>query len=255
MGGGGASSSGGGLGDLFAKLQAAQADLEGQAAAIDAAVVEGRAAAGAVVVRLSGLLEAEAVHIDPAVIDPADPALLEDLVLAALRDALGQAQRAQVFPAVARRPLVRERGRPRRARRQSRPRGTARWRRHERSHGEPGDGSGPDDETGAGDIVDDRRRARGLTGPCQCSRAPSRNWSTSSGVSLAYGPRSAQRIAFYLLETDTGERPPSRPGHSRSEAAHPPVRAVLQRRRVRAVHDLLRRAPRLQHHLRRRGPA
>ena len=38
----------GGLGDLLAKLQAAQADYEEQAAAIDAAVVEGRAGGGAV---------------------------------------------------------------------------------------------------------------------------------------------------------------------------------------------------------------
>jgi len=91
--GGGTSSSGGGLGDLFAKLQAAQVDLEAQAAAIDATVVEGRAAGGAVVVRLNGSLEAEAVHIDPGIVDPADPALLEDAVLAALRDALGRVSR------------------------------------------------------------------------------------------------------------------------------------------------------------------
>ena len=83
-------SSTGGLGDLFAHLQAAQADLEAQAAAIDAAVVEGSAAGGAVVVRLTGALEAESVHIDSSIVDPADPALVEDAVLAALRDALGR---------------------------------------------------------------------------------------------------------------------------------------------------------------------
>jgi len=79
-----------GLGGLFAQLQAAQADLEAQAAALDSAVVEGSAAGGAVVVRVSGALAAESVHIDPAIIDPADPALLEDALLAALRDALGR---------------------------------------------------------------------------------------------------------------------------------------------------------------------
>jgi DNA-binding YbaB/EbfC family protein len=86
----GDSSPTGGLGDLFSQLQAAQADLESQAAAIDATVVEGRAAGGAVVVRLTGSLQAESVRIDPSSIDPADPALLEDAVLAALRDALGR---------------------------------------------------------------------------------------------------------------------------------------------------------------------
>ncbi len=79
-----------GLDGLFSQLQAAQADLEARAAALDSAVVEGSAAGGAVVVRVSGALAAESVHIDPAIIDPADPALLEDALLAALRDALGR---------------------------------------------------------------------------------------------------------------------------------------------------------------------
>ena len=80
----------GGLGDLFSQFREAQAGLEAQSQAIEATVVEGSAAGGAVVVRLSGSLEAESVHIDPAIIDPADPTLLEDAVLAALRDALGR---------------------------------------------------------------------------------------------------------------------------------------------------------------------
>ena len=79
-----------GLGDLFSQLQAVQADLEARTAALDAAVVEGSAAGGAVVVRVNGALEAESVHVDPAIIDPSDPALLEDALLAALRDALGR---------------------------------------------------------------------------------------------------------------------------------------------------------------------
>ena len=69
----GDSSPTGGLGDLFSQLQAAQADLEAQAAAIEAAVVEGHAAGGAVVIRLTGALEAESVHIDPSLVDPGRP--------------------------------------------------------------------------------------------------------------------------------------------------------------------------------------
>jgi len=83
-------SASGGLGDLFSQLQAARAELEAQAEAIESTVVEGSAAGGAVVIRLTGSLEAESVHIDPSVIKPADAALLEDAVLAALRDALGR---------------------------------------------------------------------------------------------------------------------------------------------------------------------
>ena len=86
----GDSSPTGGLGDLVSRLGEARAELEAQAEAIDATIVEGHAAGGAVVIRLNGSLEAESVHIDPSIIDPADPALLEDAVLAALHDALGR---------------------------------------------------------------------------------------------------------------------------------------------------------------------
>jgi nucleoid-associated protein EbfC len=84
----GESSASGGLGDLFARLEEARADLEAQAEAIEATSVEGHAAGGAVVIRLTGSLEAESVHIDPSLVDPSDPTLLEDAVLAALQDAL-----------------------------------------------------------------------------------------------------------------------------------------------------------------------
>jgi DNA-binding YbaB/EbfC family protein len=73
---------------LFARLEEARADLEAQAEAIEATSVEGHAAGGAVVIRLTGSLEAESVHIDPSLVDPTDPTLLEDAVLAALQDAL-----------------------------------------------------------------------------------------------------------------------------------------------------------------------
>ena len=84
------SSPDGGLGDLFSRLEEARADIEAQEQAIQAASVEGHAAGGAVVIRLTGSLEPESVHIDPSIIDPSDPALLEDAVLAALHDALGK---------------------------------------------------------------------------------------------------------------------------------------------------------------------
>jgi DNA-binding YbaB/EbfC family protein len=82
--------SAGGLGDLFSQLQAARADVEAQAEAVDETVVEGSAAGGAVVIRLSGSLEAESVHIDGSIVDSSDVALLEDAVLAALRDGLAR---------------------------------------------------------------------------------------------------------------------------------------------------------------------
>ncbi len=80
----------GDLGDLFAQLEAASADLEAREESIEATVVEGHAANGAVVVRLTGGFEVESVHIDGSVVDPDDLGLLEDAVLAAVRDALDQ---------------------------------------------------------------------------------------------------------------------------------------------------------------------
>jgi len=56
--------------------------------------IVGTAGGGAVRVHATGDLEFTAVEIDPAVIDPADASVLEDLVLAALRDVAEQMRRA-----------------------------------------------------------------------------------------------------------------------------------------------------------------
>ena len=47
----------------------------------------GSSAAGAVQIDVSGAGEFEAVRLNPSVVDPTDVSLLEDLLLAALRDA------------------------------------------------------------------------------------------------------------------------------------------------------------------------
>jgi DNA-binding protein YbaB len=76
--------------DLFSQLEAARAELESKEEAVERTVVEGSAAGGAVVIRISGALVPESVRIAPAIVDPSDPGLVEDAVLAALRDALGK---------------------------------------------------------------------------------------------------------------------------------------------------------------------
>ncbi|MGH9054799.1 MAG: YbaB/EbfC family nucleoid-associated protein [Acidimicrobiales bacterium] len=73
------------LGQMQQNLQAAQ-----QSAA--STVVEGSAGGGAVKVRVSGDLDFQQVTIDPSVVDPEDIDMLQDLVLAAVRDATEQAQ-------------------------------------------------------------------------------------------------------------------------------------------------------------------
>lgn len=57
--------------------------------------VEGTAGGGAVSVRLSGGLKVEALKIDPEVLDPDDVEMLEDLVTAALNEALEKVQALQ----------------------------------------------------------------------------------------------------------------------------------------------------------------
>jgi len=86
------------LPDLDALLQQALqmqqqlADAQAEAAATE---VVGRAGGGAVHVTMTGGGEVLRVRIDPAVVDPAEVELLEDLVLAALHDAAQQAQQLQ----------------------------------------------------------------------------------------------------------------------------------------------------------------
>ncbi|MFA5565125.1 MAG: YbaB/EbfC family nucleoid-associated protein [Acidimicrobiia bacterium] len=78
------------LGDLLAQAQQMQQQLMAAQAQAAAAVVEGSAGGGAVKISVNGHLEFRSVHIDPEVIDPEDPSMLEDLVLAALGDAMAQ---------------------------------------------------------------------------------------------------------------------------------------------------------------------
>ncbi len=54
--------------------------------------VEGTAGGGAVVVTMTGQQQVQAVKVDPAVVDPDDVSLLEDLILAAFSEALTKSQ-------------------------------------------------------------------------------------------------------------------------------------------------------------------
>jgi DNA-binding YbaB/EbfC family protein len=82
----------GGL-DLNALLQQAQAMQEQMLAAQEAQaerIVSGRAGGDKVVIEMTGAGEFRSVSIAPDVVDPADVQMLEDLMLAALRDAASQ---------------------------------------------------------------------------------------------------------------------------------------------------------------------
>jgi DNA-binding YbaB/EbfC family protein len=81
--------------DLLQQAMAMQkqlADAQQQAASAE---VTGTAGGGSVTVTMTGASEVTAVHIDPAVVDPDDVEMLEDLVLAAIHDAARRAAELQ----------------------------------------------------------------------------------------------------------------------------------------------------------------
>jgi nucleoid-associated protein EbfC len=76
---------------LLKQAQAMQEQfLQARATAAEAEV-EGTAGGGMVKVRVTGGMEFRGVSIDPSVVDPGDVSMLEDLVLAAVRDAVARA--------------------------------------------------------------------------------------------------------------------------------------------------------------------
>lgn len=79
-----------GMPDMGAILQQAQKMQEGLAKAQEElanATVEGTAGGGLVKVQMTGASDITSVEIDPSVIDPDDAETLQDLIVAAVRDA------------------------------------------------------------------------------------------------------------------------------------------------------------------------
>ncbi len=58
-------------------------------------IVEASAGGGAVTVRVTGQLDLKSVEISPEVVDPEDVEMLQDLVMAATRDAFARAKELQ----------------------------------------------------------------------------------------------------------------------------------------------------------------
>ncbi len=71
--------------EMQAQMAQAQEELAGE-------IVEASVGGGMVKVKATGAGELVAVKIDPAAIDPEDPEMLEDMVLAAVNEALRNAQ-------------------------------------------------------------------------------------------------------------------------------------------------------------------
>jgi nucleoid-associated protein EbfC len=75
---------------LLAQAQSMQQQLLDAQARAAEQVVEGQAGGGVVRIRVTGGFDFQQVTIDPSVVDPTDVEMLQDLVLAAMRDALAK---------------------------------------------------------------------------------------------------------------------------------------------------------------------
>ncbi len=81
--------------DLMRQMQRMQEDMASAQAALAAQTVEGSAGGGMVKATATGSGELRAVSIDAEVVDPDDVEMLEDLVVAAVSEALRAAQELQ----------------------------------------------------------------------------------------------------------------------------------------------------------------
>ncbi len=77
---------------LMKQAQQMQADMAKAQAELATETVEASAGGGLVTVKATGSGDILSISIDPKAIDPDDPELLEDLVLAAVNEALRSAQ-------------------------------------------------------------------------------------------------------------------------------------------------------------------
>jgi DNA-binding YbaB/EbfC family protein len=83
----------GGMGDIVRRAQEAQRNLTKIQDDLRERVVEASSGGGAVKVFVNGQQEVVKVSIQPEVVDPADVAMLEDLVTAAVREAVEKSKK------------------------------------------------------------------------------------------------------------------------------------------------------------------
>jgi len=81
-----------GFGNLAKMAQQMQTDMARVQAELEVLTVDGSAGGGAVRATVSGKQEVLAIVIDPEVVDPTDVEMLQDLVIAAINDALAGAR-------------------------------------------------------------------------------------------------------------------------------------------------------------------
>ncbi|MBI4297824.1 MAG: YbaB/EbfC family nucleoid-associated protein [Chloroflexi bacterium] len=78
--------------DMLRQAQKLQARLTQAQAELESATVEGSAGGGAITVTVTGQQKVTAVKVSPEALEGADREMLEDLILAAVNDALDKAR-------------------------------------------------------------------------------------------------------------------------------------------------------------------
>lgn len=92
----GAAAGGGGFSpDMVRQAQALQTQLAQAQEELKQATVEVAVGGGVVAVVMGGDHRLRSVRIDPEVLDPADPEMVQDLIVAAVNDAVDQIEAAQ----------------------------------------------------------------------------------------------------------------------------------------------------------------
>jgi len=79
---------------LMKQAQAMQQKLQDAQAELENLEVEGTAGGGVVTVKVTGKGGLKAINIDPSLMNPDEKEILEDLIVAAMNDARGKAERA-----------------------------------------------------------------------------------------------------------------------------------------------------------------
>ena len=83
------------LNEMMKQVQKMQADMAKAQEELKNEVVEASAGGGMVIVKISGELELKELRIDPDAVDPEDVEMLQDMVIAALNEALRSAEELQ----------------------------------------------------------------------------------------------------------------------------------------------------------------
>jgi DNA-binding YbaB/EbfC family protein len=80
------------LNQLAKMAQKMQADMAAAQEALASEIVEASAGGGMVTVKITGDLQVKEIAIDPDAVDPEDVEMLQDMILAAVNQAVTQAQ-------------------------------------------------------------------------------------------------------------------------------------------------------------------